>query len=71
MRVLLYNGLMYNVNYDLQNSESNVEMRFFNDSVMDACDFLKELTEERADCLFAFVICRPLVQWLKDSMKKG
>ncbi|XP_053396335.1 E3 ubiquitin-protein ligase rnf213-alpha-like isoform X2 [Mercenaria mercenaria] len=51
--------------------ESDLEMRSFDDSVMNACDFLKELTPRRGKCLKMFVTCRPLVQWLKESMKKS
>ncbi|XP_053396010.1 E3 ubiquitin-protein ligase rnf213-alpha-like [Mercenaria mercenaria] len=51
--------------------ESDLEMRSFDDSVMNACDFLKDLTPQREKCLKMFVTCRPLVQWLKESMKKS
>jgi hypothetical protein len=46
-------------------------MKSFDESVMNACDFLKDLTPQREKCLNMFVQCRPLVQWLKESMKKG
>lgn len=30
---------------------------------------LKGMTKEQADCLAAFMDCKPLVEWLRDSMK--
>ncbi|XP_060561077.1 E3 ubiquitin-protein ligase RNF213-like, partial [Ruditapes philippinarum] len=51
--------------------ENDLEMKSFDESVMNACDFLKDLTPQREKCLNMFVQCRPLVQWLKESMKKA
>ncbi|XP_053396346.1 E3 ubiquitin-protein ligase rnf213-alpha-like isoform X3 [Mercenaria mercenaria] len=47
------------------------DMKAFDNSVMKACEFLKDLTPDKEQCLKMFVICEPLVHWLKESMKKS
>lgn len=46
-------------------------MKSFNESLMDTCDFLKDLTRSKANCLNEFVKCGRLVTWLKETMKYG
>lgn len=54
-----------------QYGDNDLEMRSFDDKVMKACDFLKDLTPKQELCLKTFVRCEPLVKWLKESMKTG
>ncbi|XP_053396011.1 E3 ubiquitin-protein ligase rnf213-alpha-like [Mercenaria mercenaria] len=49
-------------------ARENIEMEQFDDSLMDACEFLKDFSRSRAACLNTFLNCQPLVQWLKESM---
>ncbi|XP_053396017.1 E3 ubiquitin-protein ligase rnf213-alpha-like [Mercenaria mercenaria] len=49
-------------------ARENIEMEQFDDSLMDACEFLKDFSRSRASCLNTFLNCQPLVQWLKESM---
>ncbi|XP_053396012.1 E3 ubiquitin-protein ligase rnf213-alpha-like [Mercenaria mercenaria] len=51
--------------------EGQLEVEQFDDSFMNAFDFLKDLTTKRAHCLSTFLKCQPLVQWLKESMQSG
>ncbi|XP_060586365.1 E3 ubiquitin-protein ligase rnf213-alpha-like [Ruditapes philippinarum] len=50
-------------------TSTDQNMKSFDNSVMKACEFLKELTPKKEKCLETFVKCGPLVQWLKESMK--
>ncbi|XP_053391032.1 E3 ubiquitin-protein ligase rnf213-alpha-like, partial [Mercenaria mercenaria] len=51
--------------------ENDQDMKAFDNSVMKACEFLKDLTPDKEKCLKMFVTCEPLVHWLKESMKKS
>ncbi|XP_053390338.1 E3 ubiquitin-protein ligase rnf213-alpha-like, partial [Mercenaria mercenaria] len=51
--------------------ENDQDMKAFDNSVMKACEFLKDLTPDKEKCLKMFVHCEPLVHWLKESMKKS
>ena len=52
-----------------QHNQIVMEMRLFDDSVMETCDFLKEVSDKKAKSLDTFVRCGALVTWLKKSMK--
>jgi len=44
-------------------------MSEFDESLMKACELLKDLTNEKTKCLDAFIKCQDVVLWLKESMK--
>ncbi|KAL3881514.1 hypothetical protein ACJMK2_027946, partial [Sinanodonta woodiana] len=54
-----------------QENAANKMMKEFDDSVLKTCKFLKDFTPEKTKCLDYFVKCSPLVQWLRESMKRG
>ena len=43
----------------------------FDESLMKACEPLKDWTNEQTECLVAFIKCRDVVLWLKESMIMG
>jgi len=46
-------------------------MSEFDESLMKACELLKDWTNEQTECLDAFTKCQDVVLWLKESMKMG
>ena len=48
-----------------------MKMKSFDDSLMDTCKILKDITSKQSHCLGALIEADPLIKWLKDSMKKG
>jgi len=57
--------------FHLQLSGGKLMMSEFDESFMGACDFLTEMTEEKTECINAFIKCRNVVDWLQESMKKS
>ena len=55
----------------LQLSGASLMMSEFNESFMVACDFLRDLTKEKTECINAFIKCQDVVDWLQESMKKS
>ncbi|XP_060599995.1 E3 ubiquitin-protein ligase RNF213-like [Ruditapes philippinarum] len=73
--------LQFMQQYDLQGDFRSVEdiahhyatnfsMNSFDQSLINTCSFLEDMTPERAKCLAAYVECKPLVKWLNKTMKK-
>jgi len=46
-------------------------MSAFDESLMTACAFLKHISPEERECIDAFIKCRAVVEWLRESMKEG
>ena len=57
--------------YSLQHENIQMKMRSFDDSLMDTCKILKDITLKQSQCLVALLKADPLIKWLKESMKKG
>ena len=55
----------------LQHENVRMQLKSFDDSLMDTCRILKDITPKQSDCLDALVKSDPLIKWLKESMKKG
>lgn len=43
-------------------------MRKLDNNLLATCSILGKVTKERAECLKAFIKCKPLVDWLTESM---
>ena len=54
--------------YVLQTTGTDTSMNKLDHSLVDTCSILKEVNEERADCLKKFIKCKPLVKWIKEAM---
>ena len=54
-----------------QHENVQMKMKEFDESLMDTCRILKDITEKQSHCLVALVQSDPLIKWLKESMKKG
>lgn len=44
-------------------------MSEFDSSLIEACDILRDITEEKAQCIDEFVRSKQLIDWLKKSIK--
>ena len=38
------------------------------DKMMKTCEILRGIDEEKAKCLKMFINCKPLVEWLRETM---
>ena len=47
---------------------ADTRMNKLDRSLLKICAVLKKVTKERAECLKTFIRCKPLVDWLKESM---
>ncbi|KAK3585576.1 hypothetical protein CHS0354_036763 [Potamilus streckersoni] len=54
-----------------QENAAKKKMKEFDDSLLETCEFLEELTPEKTKCLNQFITCKRLVQWLRNSMEGG
>ena len=54
--------------YVLQTTGTDTSMNKLDHSLVDTCSILKEVTDDRADCLKKFIKCKPLVKWIKEAM---
>jgi len=52
-----------------QYTDRSFKMSEFDESLMKACELLKDLTNDKTKCLKAFIDCQDVVMWLKESMK--
>ena len=52
-----------------QTKSSSVAMKEMDQSVLETCKLLENVTDEQIDSLAAFRASKPLVDWLKTSMK--
>lgn len=43
-------------------------MNTLNDKMMKTCEILRGIDEEKAKCLKMFINCKPLVEWLRETM---
>ncbi|XP_052062678.1 E3 ubiquitin-protein ligase rnf213-alpha-like isoform X2 [Mytilus californianus] len=50
---------------------ADTSMRKLDNNLLATCSILGEVTNERAECLKAFIKCKPLVDWLTESMPAG
>ena len=69
LRWLYYRILFSWCNFQHENME--MKMKDFDESLMDTCRILKDITPYQSNCLNALVKSEPLITWLKESMKKG
>ncbi|KAL3881508.1 hypothetical protein ACJMK2_027940, partial [Sinanodonta woodiana] len=54
-----------------QENAANKMMKEFDDSLLQICKFLEDLTPEKIKCLDEFINCKRLVLWLRKSMTEG
>ncbi|KAK3585590.1 hypothetical protein CHS0354_036776 [Potamilus streckersoni] len=47
------------------------KMKDFDDSLIQTCELLKDLTTPRSNCLEAVITSKNLLKWLRESMKGG
>ena len=47
---------------------ADTSMNKLDKSLQKICAVLEKVTKERAECLKTFITCKPLVDWLKESM---
>ncbi|XP_052062754.1 E3 ubiquitin-protein ligase rnf213-alpha-like isoform X2 [Mytilus californianus] len=46
-------------------------MKKLDSNLLDTCSILGGITQDRSECLQVFIKCKPLVDWIKESMPAG